>query len=228
MGKISAAAIWINDGFEGGTTGDIWTAYRNTLGGNLWSTNKKDPFTFLAYGYYQFGHDRQNRSLSAYLLSATARQRLSEKWSVRIGGDLLSGSKHDIAADKSNTFNKLYGTNHSFNGSIEFWAVLPSRGLIDLYAGTVVELTSKFNVDLSFHRFSTAQEINTEGGRALGTEIDILANYNVNKQFAVQAGWSGYFGTEGSDILKGKTAVDTRFPQWAYVQLTFKPVFITK
>lgn len=223
--KLAAAAMWINDAFEGGTTGDIWTAYRNTLGANLWSSDRKAPFSFIAYGYYQFGHDRQNRSLSAYLLAAEARLRLSPKWSVKAGGDLFSGSKSDIDAGKNNTFNKLYGTNHFFNGSIEFWSTLPSQGLVDIFVGATAEFSPKFNIDFTFHNFSASQDINEAGKRALGSEIDILANYTVNKVFAVQAGWSGYFTSEGSDILKRKVGVQTRFPQWAYIQLTFKPVF---
>ncbi|MDR1882017.1 MAG: alginate export family protein [Prevotella sp.] len=226
--KISASVLWVNDGFERGSTKHIEKIYRNTVGGNLRLTDKESAFTFKASGYYQFGHDKSDKSLRAYLLSATAQKYLPEKWSVQAGGDIFSGSKYDIATDKSNTFNKLYGTNHAFNGSIEYWGTLPAQGLIDLYIGATAKISSKIDANLTFHKFSTAREINQNGNTNAGSEIDITANYNVNRQFSLQGGWSSYFTTKGTDILKKKTGVDTRFPQWAYIQLTFKPSFFDK
>ena len=222
FGLLSASALWINDSYQGGTDGAITTDYRNTVGGNLWMTNKKNPFTFLLSGYYQFGHDKSNKELNAYLLAASAQQALTKKYSLQIGGDLYSGSAYDIDANKSNTFNKLYGSNHSFNGSMEYWRNLPAQGLVDLYAGATGKLFPKFDINLTYHYFSTEKKINADGEKSLGSEIDITANYTVNSQFALQGGWSSYFTTKGTDILKGKTGIDTRFPQWAYLQLTFK------
>ncbi|MCD7973610.1 MAG: alginate export family protein [Candidatus Azobacteroides sp.] len=227
FGKISASALWVNDSFEHGTTGDISTTYRNTVGGNIWLTNKKAPFTFHASGYYQFGRDKKDRSLSAYLLSLNAKQLLNERIAVHIGGDVFSGSGYDIASDKSNTFNKLYGTNHAFNGSIEYWSTLPTQGLIDIFAGLTGKFSSKFDINITYHHFSTSRDIDESGKTNLGSEIDITANYYVNKEFTLQGGWSSYFTTKGSDILKNKINVDTHFPQWAYIQVTFTPVFFS-
>ena len=222
LGLLSASALWINDSYESGTDGNITTTYRNTLGGNLWLTNKKNPFTFLATAYYQFGHDRSNKELSAYLLAVSAQQALTKKYGLQIGGDLYSGSAYDIDAKKSNTFNKLYGSNHSFNGSIEYWRNLPARGLIDIYAGATGKLFPKFDINLTYHYFSTAKEIDADGEKSIGSELDLTANYTINEQFALQGGWSSYFTTNGTDILKSKTGIDTRFPQWLYLQLVFK------
>ncbi len=228
FGILSASALWINDSYQSGAIGDITTSYRNTVGGNLWLTNKQNPFIFFASGYYQFGHDKSDKKLNAYLLSINVQQKLAEKYSLQVGGDLYSGSAYDIDPKKSNTFNKLYGSNHSFNGSIEYWRNLPAQGLIDLFAGATAKFSSKFDINLTYHYFSTAKDINSNGEKSLGSEIDITANYTINDQFALQGGWSTYFTADGTDILKKKTGIDTRFPQWAYLQLTFKPVFLNK
>ena len=228
VGKLSTSAIWVNDSYENGSTGNIDRSYRNTIGGNIGLNDKKSHTTFAVGGYYQFGRDRQDKSLRAFLLSAKVQQQFFGIWSAQIGSDVFSGSKNDIASNKNNTFNKLYGTNHAFNGSIEYWAIPPSQGLIDIYAGVTAKPSSKFNINLTYHHFSTAKEIAPEYGKGIGSEIDITANYIVSSQFAIQGGWSSYFTTEETDILKRKTGVDTRFPQWAYVQLTFMPVFLNK
>lgn len=228
FGLLSASALWINDSYQSGTENNVTTSFRNTAGGNLWLTDKKKPFTFLATGYYQFGHDKTNNDLSAYLLAIKAEQKLNNKYSLQLGGDWFSGSANSIEAGKSNTFNKLYGTNHAFNGSIEYWRNLPSHGLIDVFAGVTAKLFPKFDINLTYHYFLTEKEINADGTKSIGSEIDITANYTLNNQFSLQGGWSTYLTNKGTDILKKKTGIDTRFPHWAYIQLTFKPVFFDK
>ena len=228
LGKVSVSALWTNDSFEKNSGKSVTRTYRNTIGGNVWLTDKKNPFNFYFSGYYQFGRDKSNRSLSAYLLALKLNQTLDEKWSFTGGADLFSGSKHDIASDKNHTFNKLYGTNHAFNGSIEYWATPPTQGLVDLYVGATVKFTPKFDLNVTFHNFSTAQKLEANNKKALGSEIDITANYNISKLFAIQGGWSTYFTTKGTDIVKKKDGVDTGFPQWAYIQISFKPTFFSK
>lgn len=222
FGKISASVLWVNDGFEGGNVGKVSHFYRNTAGGNIWLSDKKSPTTFTLSGYYQFGKDNKNKELNAYLLSAKAQQRLSPRWALQIGGDLISGSERDIASGKNNTFNKLYGSNHSFNGSIEYWTTLPAQGLVDLYGGATVKF-SRFSVNLTYHNFSTRKEFAEGKGKGAGSEADLTIDYAVNSRLALQGGWSAYFTTDGTETLKKQTGLNTRFPQWAYVQLTFKP-----
>ncbi|MDR0394297.1 MAG: alginate export family protein [Tannerella sp.] len=228
FGVLSVSALWVNDSFESGTEGDLTASYRNTVGGNIRLTDKASPFTMLTTVYYQFGRDRSHRELSAFLFAFKAQQKLNDKYSLQIGGDTYSGSAHDLDAGKSNTFNKLYGSNHSFNGSIEYWRTLPSQGLIDLYAGATARFSPKMDLNVTYHHFRTAKEIDADGEKSIGSEIDVTANYTFNSQFALQGGWSAYLTNDGTDLLKRKTGIDTRFPQWAYLQLTFKPVFLNK
>ncbi|MDR2963257.1 MAG: alginate export family protein [Bacteroidales bacterium] len=231
FGKLSVSALWLNDSYQSGsatvqTVNNVTTSFRNTVGGNVWITDKKAPFTFLASGYYQFGHDKTDKELSAYLLSLTAQQKVGEIVAFQLGGDLYSGSALDIAADKSNTFNKLYGSNHAFNGNIEYWRNLPNQGLIDGYVGATAKLFPKFDINATFHYFATQKEFKAGEKKSIGSELDLVANYTVSDQFSLQGGWSAYFVNDGTRILKKKVDVDTHFPQWAYLQLTFKPTFL--
>ncbi|MDR0733145.1 MAG: alginate export family protein [Dysgonamonadaceae bacterium] len=227
FGKIAASAVWVNEGFEGGNVGSVSHFYRNTIGANIWLSDKKSPTTFNVNGYYQFGKDNKDKELNAYLLSAKVQQKLAAQWAAQIGGDLFSGSKTDIAASKNNTFNKLYGTNHAFNGSIEYWRNVPAQGLVDFYLGATFK-RSRFSANLTYHNFSTQKEFEKGKGKGIGSEIDLTIDYTINSRLALQGGWSTYLANDGTDILKKQVNTDTRFPHWAYVQLTFKPVFFSK
>jgi hypothetical protein len=51
-----------------------------------------------------------------------------------------------------------------------------------------------------------------------------VLNYKFSAETAIQFAWCSYFVTDGTKMLKYKTtAIDTRFPQFAYVMLTIKP-----
>jgi hypothetical protein len=229
FGKLDFSAIWFNDAFHYGKT-DTETdkkSFRNTIGGNLGLKKKEIPLSFYATGYYQFGHDMENKSLNAYLLALNAQYKFTDVWSIAVGADYYSGtSTKDSENGKNRTFNKLYGTNHSFNGSIEYWTTLPTQGLRDLYGGITFKPNTKFNIDATFHTFSVTKKLPSTDKKALGSEIDITANYTISPQLSLQGGWSSYFKNEQTDILKKQTGIDTRFPQWAYVMLSFKPKFL--
>jgi hypothetical protein len=230
FGSLGVTALWINDAFQRGTNADLLNKliYRNTVGGNVGFKKKTNPYSFYATAYYQFGHNPQDKSLRGLLLALKNQFALTNKWTATLGGDYLSGSKHDLDSGKDRTFNKLYGVNHSFNGSMEYWATLPTQGLIDIYGGFTYKASSKWNMDVTFHTFSLAQELSMTTDKGLGSELDITLNYSLSPELALQGGWSGYFKTDQTDRVKSQANIDTKFPHWAYVMLTFKPAFLNK
>lgn len=230
FGKLDATALWINDGFQRGTTSKLLNklSYRNTVGGNLGLKNKTVPYSFYATAYYQFGHNTKDKSLRGYLLALKNQYSITTKWSATLGVDYFSGSKSDLESGKDRTFNKLYGVNHSFNGSMEYWATLPAQGLFDLYGGITFKTNSKFNIDVTFHSFSLTQELNSTDKKNIGSELDITANYTIAPEITIQGGWSAYFKTDQTDIVKKQVSIDTKFPHWAYIMISFKPTFLSK
>lgn len=228
VGNVDISAIWLDDAFQNGTPDTDSLIYRNTLGANLLFKEKNFPLSVYGTVYYQFGHDTGNKKLDAYLLALKAGYVFNPVWSATLGGDLYSGSRSDIEPSKSNTFNKLYGANHVFNGSMEYWTSVPAQGLKDLYASVKFAPNKKFDIDLAYHNFSLVHPHAKIDKKGLGSEIDITTNYRVSPQFAVQGGWSAYFTTGTTDILKNQEGTETRFPHWAYVMLTFNPSFFNK
>lgn len=227
LGAVNATALWINNGFQRGTTNDYLgeLIIRNTVGANLDYKSKDVPVSAYASAYYQFGHDSSDKSLSAYLLALKLKVDLTKTLALNLGADYLSGSKYDIESTKSKTFNKLFGSNHSFNGSMEYWTTLPTRGLTDIYGGLTLTPNKKFNIDAAFHAFALAQSYSASNSKkGLGSELDITANYIVSPIFNIQAGWSTYFVNDLTKTIK-KLSGDTK-ADWAYIMLSFKPKFL--
>ena len=58
----------------------------------------------------------------------------------------------------------------------------------------------------------------------LGSEVDMVLNYKLSPETAIQFAWCGYFVNDGAKMLKFKsTTTGIKFPQYAFVMLTIKP-----
>src|SRR5690606_23167516 len=107
----------------------------------------------------------------------------------------------DLESGKSNTFNRLYGSSHSFNGSMEYFVRLPQHGLIDFYGGLEWTVNKKLRAECIFHRFSFAEDFYYAGVLAdnnIGSEMDVLLNYRATREVSVQFGLSKFFKTSST------------------------------
>ncbi|MCD7930744.1 MAG: alginate export family protein [Tannerellaceae bacterium] len=224
FGAVDISAIFVNEGFQKGNTPEEvkHRHHRNTIGGNIALDDKNIPLYLYATLYHQFGHDRVGKDLSANLFAFRAEYTFQPTILALAGVDYLSGIAYDETDGKNHTFNKLYGTNHAFNGSMEYWGTPPTQGLVDIYAGITVKPFKKFQVNGTYHQFSTVKKLAETGKKGLGSEVDITLDYNLSPHLAFQGGWSGYFTTDGTKEVDGLTGIDTHFPQWAYLMITFK------
>lgn len=238
IGDIGASAIWVNEGLQKDTLakngGLLYNNYRNTVGGNIWMNNTSIPVNFYLTGYYQFGHQYNLKSkltqqIDAFMLAGKVQGRINKMLALSVGEDYYSGSSTTIAKNKTNTFNKLYGTNHSFNGSMEYWTTPPASGLSDLYFGIEAKPLNKLKAEATFHKFSYAKKPKT-GNKDLGSELDITLSYDVSPEVSLQGGYSAYFVTDALKTAKVTSTFkvyDTNTPQWAYLMITFKPTFLS-
>ena len=205
---------------------------RFTYGGNLVFQNDASVFGGMLTGYYQTGRDAKMGTLRAYLLAAKGMAKILDELSAQAGIDYYSGTSYSdtvgVGTKTSHTFNKLYGTNHSFNGSMEYWTTLPSGGLMDYYAGATYKISKELSLDITGHLFFLAENM-YQGKKLLnnidlGSEIDLTFNYQWSKEVAIQGGYSRYFPSTSTTLFSSITT-STYAPQWAYVMLTVKPVF---
>lgn len=228
---FNLSLLFSDESFEKSKT-DLDFYHRYTSGGTL-SFSKLQSTLSASFGaFYQFGKSKAELDLDAFLLALKTKYTVNTRLSTNFGTDYYSGSKTNLAASKTNTFNKLpYGVNHSFNGFMQYWVALPKGGLIDYYGGLNWIANEKLNFELTFHSFRLAQEMKFDAGktaRKLGSEADLVMNYQPSSNSRVQFGWCTYLVNDGTRLLKNQPQSGKyKFPQYAYLMLTINPVFFT-
>ena len=242
--SFGASVLILNNGrqfSEQGSNGNIEysTVFSQTIGTHL--TYKKEKFNAVGSFYSQTGKDAGNNDLSAYDIKAELNYSLTDKFGLGLGYELLSGtSELDTTATENNSFAPLYGTNHKFNGFMDYFYVgnhANSVGLQDIYARLKYKHNKKFSAVADVHLFSAAADVlddaevlnsgNYEAmNTSLGTEIDITLKYMYSKELFFQAGYSHLLATETMEALKGGDKDQTN--NWAYLMITFRPTFYKK
>jgi len=224
--EFSASLLVLNNGLQFIDSEDedvVETRYSQTVGSHL--VYKKKKLSFFGNVYYQFGKDRADNDLSAYLLGIEGRYKLSQKLSIGSGGELQSGNDNGMPSNgKNKAFTPLYGTNHKFNGLIDYFYVgnhIDNVGLLDLFAKVNLTINSKHNVNLAAHNFSASAAIDGTNNKQLGTEIDITYNYSYSKDVNFKAGYSHIFPSEGLEIVKNNFDENTN--NWGWVMVTISP-----
>jgi hypothetical protein len=240
---LTASALVVNEGLQK-TTDYTKTYYRNTIGGILVLANDSFPLGFSLSGYYQFGKSNAYDTaklaknityadLHAFLLASKISYKFFEPLQIFVGADIFSGTKYSEANNKSYTFNKLYGTNHSYNGSMEYWTSLPKAGLKDIYFGIVSKPFNSLSVETNYHTFSlysdfqytNSKKVKTVLNHDLGSELDLTLIYKLSKETSIQGGYSLYFKNSNAEKVLKTFGSPTKNPQWAYIMLTIRPQF---
>ena len=162
----------------------------------------------------------------AYLLGLDLNYKVSPKVGLGLGVEAISGN--DGEAGETGAFFPLFGTNHKFNGFMDYFYVgnhANSIGLFDVHASAKFTLGEKSSLLVKVLNFSGEQEL-ASGEKSLGTEVDIVFS-KAFKGFGLAIGYSQMFATDGMYELKGVAEADAASSQnWAWVQLTMKPTFL--
>ncbi|MFP5469992.1 MAG: alginate export family protein [Bacteroidia bacterium] len=235
IGAANVSFLFLNNGNQynrvntNGTT-DSLTVFSQTAG--LRGVYKKEKYSISGYGYYQMGKDASNKDLSAYDVSAEVTYNINKKFSTTLGAELLSGTSQIDTANKVNhSFSPLYGTNHRFNGYMDYFYVgnhANSVGLLDGFFK--VNYTHKnILLGLNLHAFYAAADIrdkkNTTNlaamSASLGNEIDFTLSYKISDDVALQAGYSQILATDSMVALKAGNKNETS--NWAYLMVIIRP-----
>ncbi|MEM7550485.1 MAG: alginate export family protein [Bacteroidota bacterium] len=199
------------------------TRYSQTAGTHL--IYDKDKFELLSNLYYQFGKDVNANDLNAYLLSLNANYRLSKTWNVGLGIELISGNGEAFISNGSNdAFNPFFGTNHKFNGLMDYFFVgnhINNVGLLDLNAKANLNLDMVSSGIIAIHNFSAEANIPGNNSKQLASEIDIVYSRKINKDATLNLGYSHLFETNGLEVLQNNSDGNTN--NWAWIMLTIKP-----
>lgn len=227
---ISGSLLFLNNGlqFIDDTNADNnEIRYSQTVGSHL--KYNQDRLDLVSNLYYQFGKDVNDNDIGAYLLGLEGSYKATEQWRVLVGGELQSGNDNGAPSGGENdAFTPFYGTNHKFNGLMDYFFVgnhINNVGLFDVYLGSVVKTTEKSNLNIRLHNFSAAADLPAGDSKQLGTELDLVYSYDFVKYVNIKLGYSHLFASEGMEILKNNFDDNTNY--WAWAMITIKPTLFT-
>jgi hypothetical protein len=171
-----------------------------------------------------------NTDVDAYYLGGNAKIKASENYTLGLGFEYLSGKDMNDVTPGVKSFNPVFGTNHKFNGWMDYFYVgnhLGNVGLVDFYA-TIAYKKDKFSAKLVPHIFKSAADIydgTSNVSRNLGTEIDFTIGYKISKNINFSAGHSNMFASSSMELLKGGSSTENN--SWTWLMFTFKPTLFT-
>jgi hypothetical protein len=227
--KTTASFLVLNTGFQNfsGINNDVADGvyYRQTIGSHV--TFPIDNVKLMGSAYYQLGKSDETTDLSAYNLALEANYKPG-KTLFGLGFEMLSGTDQD-GDTKNKSFFPLYGTNHKFNGFMDYFYVgnhANTVGLNDLYAKAVFKTGATSNLLAKVHYFGANAELSNNEDSYLGTEVDLVFTQTLSKDVKLNLGYSQMFASESMSIVKGGLPEDNT-NNWAWVQLTFKPTLFT-
>jgi len=210
---------------------DIETNYSQTLGTYVDYAGKKVTFNFSLYG--QTGKIGTN-NVSAWETAANLGFVLSPKVKATLGYEFLSGKDQNSTSTVVKSFNPLFGTNHAFNGFMDYFYVGNHGGSVGLQDLTLkLDFPiKKVNLSVAPHLFYAPNKVfagAVEQDSYLGTELDITAVYKVYKDITLVAGYSQMFASDSMVALKGGTGLKDTTNNWAYVMVNINPqIFSSK
>ena len=209
--------------------------YSVTTGTNTkWKTNNKLKGSVNVY--YQFGSTAQKpaRDINAFLIGAEVGYPFFADFSGVLGFEIQSGNDVQDFSDQQNAFTPFFGTNHKFNGHMDYFYVgnyIGSFGLLDGFL-KLKHKTSKFVVGGDVHYFQTQGDVG-EFDKYLGIEVDLNTKVNLTSNTSMGLGYSQFFGSETLAILHGVTSFNGEpyneaTNNWAYFMLSFNPTLKIK
>lgn len=217
--KSGLSLLVLNNGVPTMKNGKQTTKYSKTIGGRY--TLALKPVKLASNLYYQTGKHISGKNISAFnfLIEASIKQGFT------IGLEHLSGTAYD-EQEEVKSFTPSYGTNHKFNGFMDYFYVgnhIGSVGLNDIYL-KYKYAKNKFGFNAALHYFGAAAEIASNTDSYLSTELDLSVSWAVKPMAKISAGWSMLFAGESMETLKGG---DSSVGQnWAYIMLSVTPVFM--
>ena len=222
---IDLSFVILNNGLAFDDDGKQKIAYNQTIGSRV--TYKKNKLVTDASIYVQTGKIASTK-LSAFNAAFNANYKVNDMFNAGLGVEYLSGTDMSSTDNKLKSFNPWFGTNHKFNGWMDYFYVgnhFNSVGLLDVNA-TLAYNKNRFSVKIVPHIFSSAalviNALGEEMNSNLGTELDLVLAYKWTNDVNFQAGYSQLFATEAMEILKSGNKDNTN--NWAWIMITVKPI----
>jgi len=261
FGPVAASILFLNNGQQVMRAGVPYVDssgggrihFTQTVGGRL--SIKKSKIGANLAGYYQGGraNDMANNGgvgtlINAYYLGVDINYTIASKYTIGVGMELLSGNSTVLDSTNTSTvvtnqaFSPLFGTNHKFNGWMDYFYVGnhdKNVGLMDIFIKFKAKLPKKSFIGVHAHVFLSNGQMAapTDNYKALssylGTEIDFYAGVVISPWANIKLGYSQMIGSESLAILKTPSSipysanrvkrVTAESSNWAWLMITVKP-----
>lgn len=227
--RASVSFLFMNNGFQKYTDDPVpltdGVYNRQTTG--TYFTFPLSVLSITGSAYLQTGKANSSTDLSAYQYMVEAKYSLG-KATVIAGFESLSGTDQD-GEEKNKSFFPLYGTNHKFNGYMDYFYVgnhANNVGMNDVYGKITLALGEKSTVGLNTHVFFANAEMANGLSQNLGTELDLVFSKSIAKYIKMNVGYSQMFATESMSSVKGGITSDNT-NNWGWAQLIINPRILT-
>ena len=235
LSKLSLSFLALNNGYqyENLTENKFQVAYLQTIGTyGKWDVSKfyGDFGLYAQTGEAAVTNDKV--AVGAYYAGFNLGYKFTNPFKAELGFEYLSGKDQNDTDTKIKSFTPLFGTNHGFNGLMDYFYVgnhKNSVGLQDVYTKFIYD-KNKWQVMLAPHLFYSAASVYNmatleEQDSYLGTEIDLTATYKMDKNLVISGGVSKMFASDTMEILKGGN--NSNGNNWAWVMVSFNPQLFT-
>lgn len=223
--KSSVSFLFLNNGFQKFTNDPVPVAdgvyYRQTTG--TYFTFPLSVLTITGSAYLQTGKAAASVDLSAYQYLVEAKFKPG-KVAFILGFESLSGTDQ-AGESKNHSFFPLFGTNHKFNGLMDYFYVgnhANNVGLNDVYAKALISVGEKSSLAADVHFFSSNAELKESQSSYLGSELDLVFSRTIAKNIKINVGYSQLFDTESMQDIKGVVS-SAKTNNWGWVQLIVTP-----
>ena len=237
---LGFSVLFMNIGMQGGSKDEkTYTAYQQLAGG--YAKYSPEHLTIEGAYYRQMGKNEDKMKIRAWMASAKATVKPTEKYGFEAGYDYLSGDKYFAVPPKGEIglmrhkvikgFNSVYGSHHKFYGMMDFFYVSTyvngfTPGLQNLYAGVFYNPIKNLSLKADYHYLAIAADLD-DMDKKLGHEIEFEAKYYIKKDICLSAGFSYMTGTETMEKLK--RANENGNMKWGWISLEVSPrIFSTK
>lgn len=224
--KAQGSILFLNNGMQ---NPDTTMSFSQTMGAYL--NFDLGRVKMNVAGYYQVGKDALKKDLSAGYAHVEFSLPFSFGLTPSVGMEYLTGTDQSNSLT-NHSFTPLYGTNHKFNGHMDYFYVgnhLNDVGLADPYIRLLYKLDNYVFTGTA-HFFASSADILDPGDPALllnsylGTEVDLSLSWRIQENISISAGYSQMLATNSMEAIKGGDSSTTN--NWAWLMLTFTPDFI--
>ncbi len=198
--------------------------------------NTAKSVLFTAAFYYQGGKDRDALKLSAYTTTLSLSY-IRKRFSYTAGWDYVSGNDAFSSSATNHRFDPLYGTPHKFWGYMDYFFAgtgSPTGGLNNPFLSLKYNGDKKkFSAGADYQYFALVQNQKDISGypinKYLGSEIEVVANYSLNKFINLEWGFSIMAATKSMEYAKAiPPGTSSLTATWTYMMINIKPEFVLR